>query len=48
MEEVRKGILRIRREMEALGCEPPVFESARDAFRVLLLPRHRNMGLPNR
>jgi len=43
MEEVGRGILRIRREMEALKCEPPIFESNHDTFRVLLPSRHREL-----
>ncbi len=41
MEEIGRGLLRIRREMDALGCEPPVFESDHHEFRVLLPSRHR-------
>ena len=41
MEEVGRGLLRIRREMETLGAEPPIFESDRRQFQVLLPSRHR-------
>jgi ATP-dependent DNA helicase RecG len=43
MEEVGRGLLRIRREMEALGANPPVFESDRHQFQVLLPSGHRNL-----
>jgi ATP-dependent DNA helicase RecG len=43
MEEVGRGLLRIRREMEALGSDPPVFESDHHEFQVLLPSRHRNL-----
>jgi ATP-dependent DNA helicase RecG len=42
VEEVGRGLLRIRREMEALGSEAPVFESAHQVFQVLLPSRHRS------
>ncbi|RMF28295.1 MAG: hypothetical protein D6759_16125 [Chloroflexi bacterium] len=41
MEEVGRGLIRIRREMEALGSEPPRFEANRVRFTVVLPSRHR-------
>ena len=43
MEEVGRGLLRIRREMEALGSEYPIFESDRHQFQVLLPSRHKTL-----
>ncbi len=36
MEEVGRGLVRIRKEMEALGSPPPIFESTKREFRVVL------------
>ena len=44
MEEVGRGLLRIQREMAALGAEPPSFESGKLQFRVVLLSRHRKLS----
>jgi ATP-dependent DNA helicase RecG len=41
MEEVGRGLLRIRRELEALGSGPPVFQSDQREFLALLPSRHR-------
>jgi ATP-dependent DNA helicase RecG len=40
MEEVGRGLLRIRRELEALGSGPPVFQSDQREFLALLPSRH--------
>ena len=40
MEEVGRGLLRIRRELEALGSGPPVFQSDQHQFLALLPSRH--------
>lgn len=45
MEEVGRGLLRIQREMQALGSEAPVFESTPARFTVTLPSRHRTLGL---
>lgn len=44
MEEIGRGLLRVRREIKSLGCEPPVFESDHHEFRVLLPSRHRTLS----
>lgn len=44
MEEVGRGLLRIQREMQALGSAPPVFESTPARFRVTLPSRHRTLA----
>ena len=44
MEEVGRGLLRIQREMAALGAEPPSFESGKLQFRVVLPSRHRKLS----
>ena len=41
MEEVGRGLIRIRREMEALGSAPPRFDANRVRFTVVLPSRHR-------
>jgi ATP-dependent DNA helicase RecG len=40
MEEVGRGLLRIRRELEALGSGPPIFQSDQREFLALLPSRH--------
>jgi len=46
METVGRGLLRIQREMQALGAEPPVFRDERTSFLVVLPSRHK--GITNR
>lgn len=43
MEEVGRGFLRIRREMQALGSESPIFEAGPHGFKVILPSRHRTI-----
>jgi len=45
VEEVGRGLLRIQREMARLGSDPPVFESGRRQFRVVLSSRHTKLNL---
>jgi ATP-dependent DNA helicase RecG len=44
MEEIGRGLLRIQREMAKLGSDPPVFESGRRQFRVVLPSRHKKLN----
>lgn len=44
MEEIGRGLLRIQREMAQLGSDPPVFESGRQQFRVVLPSRHKKLN----
>lgn len=43
MEEVERGLIRIRREMEHLGSEEPNFEAGEAYFQVTLPSRHRRL-----
>jgi len=43
METVGRGLLRIQREMQALGSEPPVFRDERTSFLVVLPSRHKSI-----
>lgn len=44
MEEIGRGLLRIRRELQQLGAEEPRFESEPEWFQVTLPSRHRRLG----
>jgi predicted HTH transcriptional regulator len=43
MEEIGRGLLRIRRELHQLGSEEPQFESETEWFQVTLPSRHRGL-----
>lgn len=45
MEEVGRGLLRIQREMAALGSAPPSFKSDQHSFQVLLPSRHSSLDM---
>ena len=45
MEEVGRGLLRIQREMAALGSAHPVFESDQHRFQVMLPSRHSSLEI---
>jgi len=42
MEEIGRGLLRIRRELHQLGSQAPQFASAPEWFQVILPSRHQS------